>query len=207
MGLVFLVFLQLVVYVVGLAAGLEWLGHRATRDAASAADVDAVVVLGCRVRPDGSASPTLVRRTEAGAALARALPDACLVLSGGVLPGAPRAEADAAAEHVRGLAPERVLRDVRSTTTDANAEEVARLLQRELDSGRFGAGRTLAELRLVVVTDAYHLPRSMRLFRRAFRSVRGHGVIGSPSGRVRGALREAFVVVAYLARGKFDVVA
>ena len=61
-----------------------------------------------------------------------------------------------------------------------------------------------ANARVLVVTDAFHIVRSVRLFRAHFQHVEGLGTVGGWQSRVRGSLREAFVLVAYLAQGKLD---
>ena len=180
---------QLAVYVVALAAGLEWKGRRPVPEDAR---FDAVVVLGCRVRPDGTASPTLLRRVEAGARLVLAGKAPRLVLSGGKV-GSEITEAAAALPYAlgTGLSRETIELEERSRTTDENAAEVARM---------FGA----RDRSVLVVTDAYHVPRSVRLFRKHFTKVAGHGVRGGGVSRAKNALREACVLTAYLVRGKLD---
>ncbi|MFO0714358.1 MAG: YdcF family protein, partial [Sandaracinus sp.] len=176
-----LVLSQLALYLSALAVGLDWKGRRPVPEDAR---FDAVVVLGCRVRPDGAATPTLVRRVEEGARLVLAGRAPRLVIAGGKV-GGDVSEARAALPHALslGLAEDRVTLEERSRTTDENAREVAALL----------ANRELA---LLVVTDAYHVPRSVRLFRRHFSRVAGHGVVGGGLARVKNALREAAVMVA-----------
>ena len=180
---------QLALYIVALAAGLEWKGRRPVADDAR---FDAVVVLGCRVRPDGTPSPTLIRRVEAGARLVLAGKATRLVLSGGKV-GSDVSEAAAALPHAlgTGLSRDAISLEERSRTTDENALEVARLLGSR-------------ERSILVVTDAYHVPRSVRLFRKHFTRVAGHGVRDAGLSRVKNALREACVLTAYLAQGKLD---
>lgn len=180
---------QVALYLGALAGGLEWTGRRRVLDDAR---FDVVVVLGCRVLPDGSAGPALVRRAAEGARLVREGRAERLVISGGQA-RAGTSEAKAALPHAleAGARPDRILLEERSRTTDENASEVAALL----------ADRELA---ILLVTDAYHVPRSVRLFRKHFTKVAGHGVAGGGLSRAKNALREACVVVAYLARGKLD---
>jgi len=180
---------QVALYVGALAAGLEWTGRKRVLDEAR---FDVVVVLGCRVLPDGSAGPALVRRVTEGARLVREGRAGQLVLSGGQARSGI-SEAQAALPHAleAGASREVIVLEERSRTTDENASEVASLLGNR-------------ELAVLVVTDAYHVPRSVRLFRKHFRKVAGHGVPGAGVTRVKNALREACVVVVYLARGKLD---
>jgi uncharacterized SAM-binding protein YcdF (DUF218 family) len=186
---VLLVASQVALYLGALAYGLDRAGRRPIGEDER---FDAVVVLGCRVRPDGTPSPTLVRRTEAGARLVTEGRAPRLVLSGGKV-GSETTEASAALPTAlaAGLSREAILLEERSRTTDQNAAEVATLLGDP-------------DARVLLVTDAYHVTRSVRLFRKHFRHVRGHGVVVAGYPRIKGALREASVVVAYLAQGRFD---
>ncbi len=180
---------QIALYFVALAIGLEWKGRRAVPPDAR---FDVAVVLGCRVRPDGHASLTLSRRAEAGAKLVLAGKAKRLLLSGGRV-GHTNSEASAAFVHAvaTGLSPDLIDLEERSTTTEENAKEVAAKLA---DRGRS----------VLVVTDAYHVPRSVRLFRKHFTNVAGHGVPDTSLSRAKNALREAGVLVVHLARGRLD---
>lgn len=180
---------QAALYLGALAAGLEWTGRRPVLEGAR---FDVVVVLGCRVLPDGSAGPALVRRVAEGARLVREGRAGRLVLSGGQARSGV-SEAGAALPHAleAGTPREVIVLEERSRTTEENAREVASLLGDR-------------ELAVLVVTDAYHVPRSVRLFRKHFAKVAGHGVPGAGFARAKNALREAVVVVTYLARGKMD---
>ncbi|MBN8609264.1 MAG: YdcF family protein [Deltaproteobacteria bacterium] len=180
---------QVALYLVALAIGLEWKGRRQIDPEAR---FDVAVVLGCRVKPDGHATLTLARRAEAGARLVLAGKARRLVLSGGAV-GHPTTEASAAFVHAvaSGLSPDLIDREERSTTTEENAREVAAMLGDR-------------ERSVLVVTDAYHVPRSVRLFRKHFTKVAGHGVPDASVSRVKNALREACVIVVYLARGRLD---
>jgi uncharacterized SAM-binding protein YcdF (DUF218 family) len=180
--------LQVPLYFVALAWGLDRRGQRALD---ASAKFDAVVVLGARVHADGTASATLIRRAHAGAdAVKRGLAPR-LILSGGKV-GSDVSEARAALPHAlsRGIPEDSVALEETSTTTETNATEVARMLD--------------ANARVLVVTDAFHIVRSVRLFRAHFQHVEGLGTVGGWQSRVRGSLREAFVLVAYLAQGKLD---
>src|SRR5690606_5264267 len=118
-----------------------------------------IVVLGCRVRPDGSASLALARRTRHAAALYRRGLAPRIVLTGGV--GAhPPSEARAAAAIARaeGVPEEALILEERSTSTEENARE---------------ARRRIDARRVLVVTDAYHVFRAERVFRRHFEHARG----------------------------------
>lgn len=180
---------QFALYVVALAIGLEWKGRRPLeRDAR----FDVAVVLGCRVKPDGHASLALSRRAEAGAKLVLAGKAKRLLLTGGSV-GHRSTEASAAFVHAvaSGLSPDLIDLEERSTNSEENAAEVAKALGDRRRS-------------IVVVTDAYHVPRSVRLFRKHFEKVAGHGVPDTSVSRVKNALREACVLTMYLAQGRLD---
>ena len=164
-----------------------WLDRRGMRSAPEER-YDAIVVLGCRVRPDGTASPALARRAALGAELWRRGLAPRLVLTGGVGTHPP-SEAEAAARVARalGVPDDAMILEDRSTSTEENAREAARRIDAE---------------RVLVVTDAYHVVRAERVFRRHFAHVRAAGSAGSPSVRARGALREVTALAAYALLGR-----
>lgn len=168
-------------------ATAAWLDRRGMREAPDER-FDAIVVLGCRVRPDGSASPSLARRARHAARLYERGLAPTIVLTGGV--GTyPPSEASAAAAIARaaGVPDEAMILEETSTSTEENASHAARLTEAR---------------RVLVVTDGYHVFRAERVFRRHFEHVRAVGSAGPPAVRVRGALREVFAVTAYAALGR-----
>jgi len=116
---------------------------------------DVAVVLGAAVAADGGPSPALARRTRHGAALVLAGVAENLLLSGGVVRRGP---AEAEVMHALAIAvgvPEaRILVEPRSVNTLQNAENSLTLIRRR------------GWQRVMVVTDAYHLPRALYTFRR-----------------------------------------
>lgn len=133
---------------------------------------DAIVVLGCRVR-DGLASAAFGRRLDVACALLREGVAPTLVISGGKV-GSPVAEAEAGRTYVlsRGLAPvDRIVLEDCATTTRENAT-LTRVL--------------LGDVRVLIVTTDWHVPRARRVFRRSFTHVQA----ASAPGKLRGALRE-----------------
>jgi uncharacterized SAM-binding protein YcdF (DUF218 family) len=143
---------------------------------------DAIVVLGAQVLPGGRPSTALRRRVDHAVAVASPLGDVPFLMCGGV-----GAEPPAEAVVMRriavqsGIAPERVILEDRSRTTLQQAEEAARLV------GAAGWRRVL------VVTDRYHLPRAVFLFRRAGLDAAGSGCGRGDGSLVRwwaGAMRE-----------------
>lgn len=173
-------------------ATAAWLDRRGRREV-EPRRYDAIVVLGCRVYADGTASPALARRARLGAALHRQGLAPILVLTGGV-GDHPPSEARAAATIARGEGvPEAGLRlEERSTSTEENAREAARILEREGIDAR----------RVLVVTDAYHAYRAERVFRRHFEHAVAVGTVGGAMVRVRGALREVTALAAYALLGR-----
>lgn len=167
-----------------VAGALDRYGQRS----APAGAWDAIVVAGCRVRPDGTASPALKRRTELAVELWREGRAPKIVLTGGVGKNPP-SEARAAAAYAKGLGvpDDALVLEEKSTSTDENARYAADLIGRQ---------------RVLVVTDAYHVFRAERVFRRYFEDVRGVGSIGGTTVRVRGALREVAAVAVYAVLGR-----
>lgn len=144
---------------------------------------DAIIVLGAQVLASGRPSPSLRRRLEHGVAVWRETGAAMLVPSGG-LGEAPISEAEAMRRMAvaLGVPDDRIVLEDRSTSTLEHAVELARL------ADRLGWGR------LLLVTDRYHLPRALFLFRRLGLEVGGDPVHGRGEGSrrrwVAGALRE-----------------
>jgi uncharacterized SAM-binding protein YcdF (DUF218 family) len=116
---------------------------------------DAIVVLGGRLMPDGRCGPASARRVRRGIELHAAGAAPLLVLSGGG--GRPCAEAVAmkAVALEAGVAETAIRIEPHSMNTFENAREVARML------GPDGLHR------IILVTDAYHMPRARFLFRAA----------------------------------------
>jgi len=161
------------------ASGLDLYGQRAV----PVGTYDAIVVAGCRVTPEGLPSEPLIRRTEEAVTLWQRGVAPKIVFTGGVGDNPP-AEAVAAAIHARamGVPEDAIVIEDRSTSTEENASETARLT---------GARRVL------VVTDNYHVFRARRVFARHFAEVDAVGVDSAWDTRARGALREVTVVTVY----------
>jgi uncharacterized SAM-binding protein YcdF (DUF218 family) len=117
--------------------------------------LDAIVVLGAPLGPDGTLSSMQAERVAAAAALWRAGGGAVVVVTGGVTRGAPRAEADAMAEGLAALGVPHVVVERASRSTLENARLTRPLLE----------ARGVRSL--WVVTQPFHGRRSARLFRRA----------------------------------------
>lgn len=116
---------------------------------------DAAIVLGARVRPDGSPSPALLRRVRHGVKLLRAGRAAHLLMTGGPVGHAvPEAVVMRDLALAEGVPAERLHLEDQSRNTIENARLSAPLIAR--------AGWS----RLAVVTDPHHLPRALYVFRR-----------------------------------------
>lgn len=142
----------------------------------SACRYELAIVLGALLHPDGRPSAAMRRRVAHAVALHRAGQVQRLLLSGG---GAP-CEADAMAELARaaGVKPSVLLLERQSRNTVENALFSLRLVEP-------GA-------RLVVVSDAWHLPRALHVFRRLGAAVTGSAPApASTIGHCRGLVREA----------------
>ena len=162
------------------ALWLDWRGRRGR----APETVDALIVPGCAVRPDGTPSGSLRRRTERAIALWHDGVAPTLVLTGG-LGRFPPAEAVAAAElaQAHGIPATALVLEDRSTTTAENAAYAARLLEEP------------TRMSVLVVTDCFHAWRCTHLFRRHFKCVAAIGTVPPFRPRLRGAMREVAATV------------
>jgi uncharacterized SAM-binding protein YcdF (DUF218 family) len=147
-------------------------------------------VLGCKLRPDGTASRQLRRRVALGVELYRAGRAPLLLLSGG---GAPVAESEVMAELARaaGVPATALLCEDRSRNTAENAVRSARLL------------RARGLRRIVLVSQRAHLFRAGMLFRLAgLDIVEAAGVPATSTGK---ALVAALYEAVALPRSVFRV--
>ncbi|MCA9708261.1 MAG: YdcF family protein, partial [Myxococcales bacterium] len=146
-------------------------------------------VLGCRVFPDGRPSFALSTRVRIAAELFAEGRADRLVLTGGVGDGGV-AEAEVAASLAESLGVPRsaLVLETRSTSTEQNARFAAEVIE----------GR-----RVLIVTDAYHVFRSERVFARYFDEVHGVGTVNPRWWpRIRGALREVIAIAGYGLQGR-----
>ena len=130
---------------------------------------DAIVVLGARLRPDGSPSGAIRRRVELGVRLYQERTAPLLLMSGGGR--GPTAEADVMARlaEAAGVPPAALVIEAASRNTVENASFCARLLR----------DRRLR--RIVLVSDRVHLPRAAMLFRLAGLRVIGRAGVSARS--------------------------
>jgi len=156
----------------------------------------AIVILGSG-SPHCVASPTLAARLDEGMTLARQMPSAPVVVSGGVGFSEPCSEADIMADFLvaRGMAPGRLIREDRSTSTDENLRFSRPLLERD--------GVSAADP-IVVVTSDFHLMRATRIARKAgFGTVYGAGAATPLYVRYNAWLREYFADISGWVLGEY----
>lgn len=114
--------------------------------------LDYLLVLGAQVRPNGSPSVVLRNRLEAALAYLAENPSTRAIVCGGKGSNEPISEAACMAHWLeeRGIAPDRISREDRSTTTAENI----RFAQRFFDA---------AHDRVGIVTNNFHVYRAMRI--------------------------------------------
>jgi uncharacterized SAM-binding protein YcdF (DUF218 family) len=154
---------------------------------APAAHADAIVVLGCSVEDDGTASPCLAARTDAAVALWKEGRAPKLVLTGGGDGNVAEAGVAAARAHAAGVPRDALVIEGRSTSTETNARFAAQLIP---------PGR------LILVTDAFHVPRAERCFRSTGNTVSAQPVIRALLPRMVGAVREVAATAWYAVSGR-----
>jgi len=151
---------------------------------------DLIVVLGCRVLPNGEPCETLMRRADLAAELYRLGYAPRVLGSGGVGEDSGGVSEAAAIRRLlieRGVPDTRILLEARSTTTHENAAFSARMIP--------GAN-------VLVVTDSYHATHAERVFRQHFPEAYAVGSTPRPRIRVKGAMREVFALGRYRALGR-----
>jgi len=175
---------------------LTWLGcawglTRVGRRAEARGVYDAIIVPGCAVRATGTPSPALERRVRGAVDAWQQGRAPVVVLTGGVGTHGHR-EAEVAARRCLelGLPPEAVVVEGRSKTTRENASFAVHCVPRGRDA------------RVLVVTDAYHVLRARRLFRRAFREADAVASQGAAAPhRWKPAVREVGAILRARGRG------
>ena len=118
-------------------------------------DRDYVIVLGCRIRPDGSLYPLIRARVDRAIAFVRAQEaatgkQAVLVPSGGQGADEPESEAGAMARYMlaQGIAPERILAEENSKTTLENLRFSRSLIEEQAENAK-----------VAFSTSSYHVYR------------------------------------------------
>lgn len=192
----------LIVWLLSVAVFFRFLSHGAhapttpiTPDAAT--PPAAILVLGSG-SPNCEVSPTLKSRLDTGLALARQWPAVPVVVTGGRdFGGLDCTEAGLMADYLvrHGLAPQRVLREDRSTSTEENMRFSRQVL------AQHGIG---ADAPLAMVTSDFHLLRAERIARKAgFGAVSGVAAPTPLYVRYNAWLREYFAYISGWALGEY----
>ena len=135
------------------------------RPSRSAPPVDAVIVLGAALAGPGVPGPALVRRLRHGVAVFRRCGARHLVLSGGIVHATPaEAVVMQALARADGIADACIIVEDQSRNTFENGVYCGRLM------------RENRWLNVLVVTDGFHLPRALFVFRCLGLRVCGEGV-------------------------------
>lgn len=131
----------------------------------SAPPVDAVIVLGAALAGPGVPGPAMVRRLRHGVAVFRRCGARHLVLSGGIVHATPaEAVVMQALARADGIADACIIVEDQSRNTFENGVYCGRLM------------RENRWLNVLIVTDGFHLPRALLVFRWLGLRVRGEGV-------------------------------
>ena len=144
---------------------------------------DAIIVAGCSVYPNGRPSPALEWRVRKAVDLWRLGASKRVVFTGGMGDFPPtEAEAGAALATELGLPQSAMTLEKHSKSTLQNAQNAASILPES------------AHMRVLVVTDAYHVFRARRLFARFFQDAEAVGSTYGEWSRVKGAMREVLAL-------------
>lgn len=156
--------------------------------AVPAAHADAIVVMGCAPRDDGTVSECLRRRVDRGVALFKEGRAPSLVLTGGEL-GGLEAEARVAARYAldQGVPGKAIVLEPLSQNTWENARNTLSLARPSS---------------VIVVTDTGHVLRATRCFGALGVATTASGVSDAPMGRAYTDVREVFALVDYWLRDR-----
>lgn len=118
----------------------------------------AILVLGFQLEPDGSMAPELKGRCDLALKAAEQYPNAFVIVTGGgtAMKNPDVTEAGVMEAYLleQGIAPERIIREAASRTTEENAQRCLAILTREYPQVR----------QLALVTSDYHIPLGTLLF-------------------------------------------
>lgn len=146
--------------------------------------VDALIVLGCAVRPDGSPSAALRRRTMHAIKLWHQGIAPRIIMTGGVgLYEPAESVVSAALAKDNGVPADAILLEDQSTNTRENAAFAATV---HSDASTWS---------VLLVTDGYHCWRSQRIFSRYFMGVHATGSTPGTRLRIKGAMREVISIL------------
>lgn len=153
--------------------------------------LDYVIVLGAQVRGE-TPSKALTKRLEAAYEYLEANERTKAILSGGQGDGEDITEAEAMHRYLagRGIAPERLIKEDRSTSTEENLRFSA-----ELAGGRDTA--------VGLISNNFHICRALMIARKqGYTNVCGIAAYSDPKFQVHYMVREAFALVEGKLRGK-----
>lgn len=144
---------------------------------------DYILILGAGIYEDGSPTLTLENRLQTGMDFAARYPDAYIVVSGGQGKNEPVPEAQAMAEYMidRGMDPDRIIIEDKSTSTMENFKFTKELID---DSKK-----------IVFITNDFHVFRSTMLAGRNGLDAYGYGTSTPGIVLVNCYLREFFAMV------------
>ena len=155
------------------------------------AGMDYLIVLGARVDPDGP-SPALTRRLNAVMACLGDHPDAVIIASGGQGRDEPMSEARCIRDELiaRGVDPNRIITEDRSTTTVENLRFSMALMEDPAAS-------------VGIITNNYHVWRAVRTAKK-LGLVNAHGIAAEYTGHTKFhyMIREAVCITVQLLRGE-----
>lgn len=142
-----------------------------------------LVVLGCGIKPNGSPTLALKNRLDLSMEYAKEHPDTYIVVSGGQGPNEPMPEAHAMAYYLidRGIKPERIILEDRSSSTMENFQYTKQILG-DTDEIAF-------------ITNRFHVFRSKILAKRNGFTAYGYGAPTPGIVLINSYLREFFAIV------------
>lgn len=156
-------------------------------------DADAVIVLGAAVR-GRTPSLTLAARLDCAYDYLVQNPETRVIVTGGQGPGEDVTEASAMKEYLvqKGIAPQRIYEEGRSTSTLENLQNAREILNSEFDENP----------RLVLVSSDYHLYRAQLVARKLGMEVETLGSSSIPWLLPNFYLREYVAVLGYRFLGR-----
>ena len=151
---------------------------------------DAIVVAGCRVKPDGTPSLALQYRTDHAVRLYQEGYANKIIFTGGSPDQRPSEAAAASAYALRkhDIPSASILVETTSKSTEENAQYASEIYPEVR--------------RIVLVSDSYHMFRAKKVFDRYFEEVSPSGRIPAYNVRIPGTLRELIAIPYYFYKGR-----
>ena len=151
---------------------------------------DAIIVAGCRVKPDGTPSLALQHRTNHAVRLYQKGYANKIIFTGGS-PDQRPSEAAAASTYAvqnHNIPRTSILLETKSESTEENAQYTAELYP--------------DVRRIILVSDSYHMFRAQKVFERYFEDVNPSGRVPAFNVRIPGTLRELLAIPYYFSKGR-----